>query len=273
MNPIPASGAASEMNGEGILSALKPCGTPWRLELHDEATSTNDLAKEAGLRSEHGGLVVCAESQTSGRGQRSNRWITPRGNDLMFSVLLRPTQPVELWPRLTTLAAVAVCRAIEEVLPVQAGVKWPNDILLNGRKVSGLLAETTIGGGGMFVVLGVGINVNTTVFPEEISTVATSLLRELGATPLPCLEREPVLAAFLNALGDLIDSGWESGFPEVLMEVRQRSVLVGRSIRALVDGQPVQGRVRDLNHEGHLVLERLDGRTELLTSAAEVRVV
>ena len=255
-----------------VESTLRPGATPWRLDLHDEVTSTSDLAREAGLRGEPGGLVICAEAQTAGRGQRSNRWITPRGNDLMFSLLLRPSQPLELWPRLTTLAAVAVCRAIEEVLPVQAGIKWPNDIHLNGRKVSGLLAETTIGGGGMFVVLGVGLNVNTTAFPGEISAVATSLLLELGSPQIRRLEREPLLAAFLNALSPLMEEGWEAGFHDVMMEVRQRSVLIGRSIRALVDGQPVQGRVRDLNHEGHLVLERLDGRTEVLSSAAEVRL-
>lgn len=266
--------AASDMSldHDSICSTLQSNHIAWRLDLQEEITSSSDIAKEAGLHGAESGLVVCAELQTAGRGQRSNRWLTPKGNDLMFSLLLRPALLLDFWPRLTTLAAVAVCRAIEHTLPLQAGIKWPNDIHIGGRKVSGLLAETTISRSGMFVVLGIGINVNTTDFPEELRDIATSLKLAIGTSNLPVLPREPVLAAFLNELDELMHSSWEEGFTDLLMEVRQRNVLLGKNIRALVDGQPVTGRVRDLNHEGHLVLERLDGSTETLTSAAEVRV-
>jgi len=254
-----------------LLNSL--CGDgPWTFDLRDQVTSTSDHAKAAGLNGAPHGLVICAEEQTAGRGQRSNRWVTPRGNDLMFSLLLRPQLPVELWPRLTTLAAVAVCRAIEATIPAEAGIKWPNDIYLRGKKVSGLLAETAFGGSGGFVVLGLGINVNTTEFPEELQAVATSLRLELGPTNHHPVPREPLMAVFLNTLDEFIAEAWEHRFPDLLMEVRRRSVLVGKNIRAVVDGRPANGRVRDLNHEGHLILERVDGTTEVLTSAAEVRV-
>ncbi len=245
---------------------------PWTFDLQEQVTSTSDLAKTAGVNGAPHGLVICAEEQTAGRGQRNNRWVTPRGRDLMFSMVLRPQLPVEVWPRLTTLAAVAVCRAIEQIIPAMAGIKWPNDVHLQGKKVSGLLAETAFGGSGGFVVLGVGINVNTTEFPEELRRLATSLRLELGPANHLLIPREPLLAAFLDSMAELMDEAWEHHFQDLLMEVRRRSVLIGRNIRATVDGLPVHGRVRDLNHEGHLILERVDGTSQLLTSAAEVRV-
>jgi BirA family transcriptional regulator, biotin operon repressor / biotin---[acetyl-CoA-carboxylase] ligase len=260
------------LSKEEVLSMLHQQQVGWHLELHDEVTSTNDLIKVHGLQGAAHGLVVTAESQTAGRGQRSNRWVTPKGNDLMFSLLLRPTPRLELWPRLTTLAAVAVCRAIEESAPVHVGIKWPNDIYLNGKKVSGLLAETTLGPGGMFVVLGIGININTLTFPEELLETATSLRLAIGHTSTRPLPREGLLACFLNHLDELMASAWDEGFPHLMMEVRQRSTLIGKNIRATVEGRPTFGRVRDLNHEGHLVLEQIDGSTEILTSAAEVRL-
>jgi BirA family biotin operon repressor/biotin-[acetyl-CoA-carboxylase] ligase len=253
------------MNAESI-QAMAP---QWRVQCVEEVSSTSDLACGAGQRGEEGGLVIFAESQTAGRGQRSNRWVTPAGRDLMFSLLLRPTLPMELWPRLTTIAALAVCRAVESLLPVRLGIKWPNDIHLTGRKVCGLLAETYAASEGNFLVLGIGLNVNSTAFPPELEGIATSLLRELPQ-PIRELEREPLAAALLNELSALMEL-WEHDFHEVIEQVRPRSLLIGRNIRALVTDAPIHGRVLDLNHEGHLVLRLADGASMTLSSAAEVR--
>ena len=252
---------------EALLSALDP-DSGWSFEVHEEITSTSDLAKAAGMAGSESGLVITADSQTAGRGQRSNRWVTPRGLDLMFSVLLRPMVPMLLWPRLTTLAALSVCRGIEDELALSVGIKWPNDIYCEGKKLSGLLAETTVRELGSFIVLGIGINVNTTDFPAELAESATSLKRQTN-TPVP-LPRETILAAVLNQLSRAMRH-WDEGFEEILREVRDRSILIGKNVRAMLEGKPVFGRVRDLDHEGHLVLEHLDGSTQILSSAAEVR--
>jgi len=186
----------------------------------------------------------------------------------MFSVLLRPAVTMVLWPRITTLAALAVCRGIEDELALRVGIKWPNDIYCEGKKLSGLLAETTVREQGSFIVLGIGINVNTTEFPAELLESATSLKLQTNAImPLP---REPILAAVLNQLSRAIVQ-WDDGFDEILLEVRDRSILLGKNVRALLDGKTVFGRVRDIDHDGHLVLEHLDGSTQILSSAAEVR--
>ena len=253
------------MNAEWI----QPLTAPWHIWCLDEVGSTSDLVRDAGHAGQEDGLVIIAESQTAGRGQRSNRWITPPGKDIMMSVLLRPALPMELWPRLTTLAALAICRAIESMLPVKCGIKWPNDIHIAGRKVGGLLAETFVCASGSFLVLGLGLNVNTTVFPEELQPIATSLLRELPANVRE-IDREALVASVLNELSALMKL-WQHDFYEIVAQVRPRSVLIGKNIRAMVNDASIHGRVLDLNHEGHLVLRLADGSSLTLSSAAEVR--
>lgn len=236
----------------------------------DETTSTSDLVREAGINGEPEGLVIFAEAQSAGRGQRSNAWVTPKGLDLMFSVLLRPQHPLSHWPRLTTLAALAMCKGIEDFLPLIPKIKWPNDIYLGPRKVCGLLAETFTGTDGPFLVLGVGMNVNTVIFPEELRGIATSLLQELPAT-IREVNRELLAATLLRELAAVLPL-WADDFHEAVAAVRKRSALIGHGIRARVNGQELHGRVVDLNHEGHLILEQVDGSSLVLSSAAEVRL-
>lgn len=241
----------------------------WKVECHDEVTSTNDLARDAGQKGAEGHLAIFAEAQTAGRGQRSRQWITPKGQDLMFSLLLRPAVKAEHWPRLTTLAALAVCKAIEATLPLIPKIKWPNDIYLGSRKVCGLLAETFTSSSGPFLVLGIGLNVNAIAFAPELHGIATSLLRELPAT-LKEIDREVIATAVLNELSTAMKS-WDEDYHEAVAEVRLRSLLIGRHIRARVNEQEIHGRVIDLNQEGHLVLQLADGSRQALSSAAEVR--
>ena len=259
------------LSASRIVDLLVAPGPPWRVQTLDEVTSTSDLAREAGRGGETEGVVIFAESQTHGRGQRSNRWLAPKGQDLMFSVLFRPQVEMSQWPRLTTLAALAVCRAVEAVVPLSTGIKWPNDIYIGRRKVGGLLAETFSGPGGAFLVLGVGLNVNNMAFAPELQGVATSLLRELPAH-VRALEREAVAASLLDRLGQ-IQSFMGDAFTEVLDEVRQRSLLLGKQVRATVNDSEVCGRAVDINHEGYLILQLMDGSSLTLSSAAEVRLI
>jgi BirA family biotin operon repressor/biotin-[acetyl-CoA-carboxylase] ligase len=249
-------------------ASIESTASGWTVQCHAEVTSTNDLARDAAM---HGAdrLAIFADAQTAGRGQRSNRWITPAGRDLMFSVLLRPAVAMELWPRFTTLAALAVCEAIETMLPLHPMIKWPNDIYLGQRKVCGLLAETGTSPDGMFLVLGIGLNVNATSFAPELADTATSLIRELPAK-IREIDREALAALLLDAL-DRCFAHCEHDYSQVLEQVRARSLLIGKSIRARVNESVIHGRVLDLNHEGHIVLELLDGSTQVLSSAAEVR--
>ena len=258
---------------EALLQAgCAEAGLAWRVQVVRETGSTSDDLRRAALAGKAPGAVLFAETQTAGRGRRDNRWLAPPGRDLMVSLLLRPEAPPLLWPRVTTLAALAVCRAVEAVLPLQPRIKWPNDLYLGGRKLAGLLAETVGAPGGMTLVLGIGLNVNSREFPPELDGVATSLVRELPATWTLALDRHELALALLGELQRQV-SRIDDGFAEALHEVRTRSLLLGRPIRALHQGVEVFGRAVDLDEEGRLRLERADGGTLLLDSAENVRQV
>ncbi len=258
---------------EALLQAgCEEAGLPWRVQVVRETGSTSDDLRAAALAGVAPGAVLFAEAQTAGRGRRDNRWLAPPGRDLMVSLLLRPEAPPVRWPRLTTLAALAVCRAVEAVLPLRPLIKWPNDLHLGGRKLAGLLAETVSAPDGMTLVLGIGLNVNSREFPPALDGLATSLLRELPATWTLALDRHELGLALLTELHRQL-SRLEDGYAEALHEVRARSLLLGRQIRARHQGVEVFGRAVDLDEEGRLRLERADGATLLLDSAENVRQV
>ncbi len=240
---------------------------PWHVTVLDEVSSTSDWLKQRATDLP-ANSVVFTESQTAGRGRRENRWIAPRGKDLMLSLLLQPSASLEKWPRITTLAALAICQAIAAELPLQPRIKWPNDVYLSDRKVSGLLAETVSTPAGMRLVLGIGLNVNTLDFPAEIT--ATSLLHELRSPLVHELDRNAIAQRLLHALHTEFHR-IEDDFPVAIAEVRKRSWLMGKQIRARAPHGEVFGRVLDLNEEGHLVLALPDGNSLTLTSADEVR--
>lgn len=263
----------SSLDEAFLRQECEAAGLPWHVCVVEETASTSDDLRAAAVRGEASGQVLFAETQTAGRGRRDNRWITPPGQDLMFSLLLRPETPLPLWPRLTTLAALAICKAVEEELPLAPQIKWPNDLFLNGRKFSGLLAEAVSGPQGPVLVLGIGINVNSRTFPPELETTATSLLKALPENVLVKeLDRTRLAAGLLREL-HLQFSKADRDFAEAVDEVRERSWLLGRQIRALADGIEVYGRATDLTAEGHLMLTLPDGSLRTLTSAEGVRQV
>lgn len=262
----------NRLDASALNAACEAEALPWRVQVVDEIGSTSDSVREAALAGESPGLVFFAESQTAGRGRRDNRWITPGGKDLMFSMLLRPQEPTSLWPRLTTLAALAICHAIEIELPLKPVIKWPNDVYLRDRKVGGLLAEVVTPASGMALVLGIGLNVNTREFPAELAGSATSLLSDLRMPVVRELDRQQLALELLRQLHAQLQR-LDHGYHEAVAEVRERSWLLGRQIRATVEGRELFGRAMDLNSEGHLILAMPDGTLTTLSSAEGVRQV
>jgi len=249
--------------------ALTDDALPWRVHVFDELGSTSDWLKQNATR-EPAGTVIFTESQTAGRGRRDNRWLAPRGKDLMFSMLLKPDASLEKWPRLTTLAALAICKAIEAELPLQPRIKWPNDIYLGDLKTSGLLAETVSTREGLVLVLGIGLNVNTLDFPPELS--ATSLLQKIASPVFREIDRNTLAKRLLECLHGEFQR-LDDDFSAAIAEVRERSWLLHRQIRAQAAHGEVFGRVLDLDEEGHLLLETGDGSVQTLASADHVRAV
>ena len=219
-----------------------------------------DVAREEAVAGAPHGAVVFAEEQTAGRGRFGRRWVSPAGKNLYFTLILRPDAG-----RLRALSMVvplAVCRAVEAVTSLRPVIKWPNDILVGGRKLSGILIEGESSGAELLYALaGIGLNVNDPIDDPEIAGIATSLSREAGEdTP-----RETVLAALLNELedsynaapGDLY-SGW-----------RSRITTLGQSVRLTFRDEVYEGTAEDVDDEGSLILRLADG-TRRTFEAGEV---
>jgi BirA family biotin operon repressor/biotin-[acetyl-CoA-carboxylase] ligase len=232
------------------------------LHWHEEVTSTSDLAKALAEEGAEHGEVVIAEAQTAGRGRRGRSWASPSGRNLYFSVVLRPDLSPARAPEVTLVASVALCDALRQA-GVQAGIKWPNDLLASGRKIAGILTELAADPDRVqWIVVGAGINVNARRedFPEELRDQATSVLIERGqAAP-----RALLAAACFTALEEWIDRHAEEGFGVVREAWRERSVTLGREVSVRAEGREVVGVAEDLDETGALLVRGPSGVERIL---------
>lgn len=221
----------------------------------DQTPSTNLLARDATLRGEPTGTVYLAEFQTNGRGRLGRGWSAEPGLNLTFSVILRP--PRDVISMTVIAAAVALRRAVARyVSPTSAQIKWPNDLLLEGKKCAGMLLENVSAGETPGVVLGIGLNVNQTIFPPELRSRATSLLLA-GGRHVP---RAHLLASILFELEESV-SLLDSGELDPLID-EYHTHMHGRGAQATLyvphTGEPIEGRVLGISRSGALRLQ-VDG--------------
>ncbi len=223
--------------------------------------STNDRALELAAAGEPEGAVVLSEEQTSGRGRRARSWQSPPGLGIYVSIVLRPVIAAPRAPLLTLLAAVAVTHAIREQTGVAAGIKWPNDVMVGGRKIAGILAESRSADPLIReVVVGIGVNANQEPddFPEGIREIATSARIETGRV----VDRAALLAAILE--------GCERRYTRLLRgevgELRAEwagFAMTPRGGQVVVEGPGgrQEGRILGVDDEGALLICTTDGRT------------
>ncbi len=226
-------------------------------------SSTNDHARELAEQGAGHGEVVIAESQTGGRGRRGRPWVSPPGVNVYLSVVLRPELPPARVTELTLLASVAVCDALRQA-NVPAAIKWPNDLLVGGRKIAGILTELASEPERVhWVVVGIGVNVNATEadFPEELRPIATSVRIERGA-PAP---RALFVAACLTALESWLDRHEAEGFAPVREAWRERSETLGRDVIVRTEGRDVAGRAEDIDATGALLVRTTGGVERILS--------
>jgi BirA family biotin operon repressor/biotin-[acetyl-CoA-carboxylase] ligase len=218
----------------------------------DEATSTNDVAKRLGKEGEEEGAVVLAKRQTSGRGRMGKGWSSPEGG-LYMSVLLRPKMRGQELLRMTVFSCVPVAKAIEEVCGIKVQLKWPNDLMIDGAKVGGILVEGVSKGTHLdLVVVGIGLNVNSA--PEHI--------REEGATSLrTTLGRDVDLDLLFEALLRNLEKFYMSLLQDALDqdEYVVRSCTLGKEIEATVGKERFRGKALYLAPDGALVLKSDEG--------------
>jgi BirA family biotin operon repressor/biotin-[acetyl-CoA-carboxylase] ligase len=232
--------------------------------------STNDLACEAAEAGAREGTIFTAEEQTSGRGRLGRSWHSPYGSGIYVSVVLRPTFPPQSAPGTAIMTGVALADTLLAYAPGQVRLKWPNDVLLNGRKVAGILTELGAEDNEIqYLVIGVGINVNLEEFdfPPELRPIATSLRRELGKP----IRRVELLQAFLRNLEREYTNYQQDRLLRSHDRIREYSALIGHSV-ALESGKILrEGLVKDIDSEGRLILETIDGPVPII--AGEVTVV
>jgi BirA family biotin operon repressor/biotin-[acetyl-CoA-carboxylase] ligase len=220
--------------------------------------STNSKAYQLALNGAKEGEVVIAESQHKGRGRIGRHWFSPPYLNLYLSAILRPDIPPHQASLITLLAAVAAAEAIEKFSGLPPLIKWPNDILLRDRKVAGLLNEIHSEMDRIhFVILGIGVNLNMDekMFPEEIRTVATSLKREMGQT----ISRKTFLKILLQELERwyMIFSG--EGGSSILKAWKEKAQIKGRTVKVTSFNEILMGVAIDVDSEGALILETREG--------------
>jgi len=226
----------------------------------EQTDSTNLQAVQQGEQGAAEGLVLVAESQQGGKGRLGRHWISPAGVNLYTSILLRPRIPPWDAPQLTFLSAVAVVRAIQQVTGLAARVKWPNDILIGGHKVAGLLNELSAETDAVhFVVLGIGLNINMQAeqIPATLRYPATSLALELGHP----LSRLDIACAVYRQLDELYRLYLDKGFDPIRLAWEACFDLVGEQVRVESSGQTLVGRVEGIDRDGALLVSG-GGRTE-----------
>jgi BirA family transcriptional regulator, biotin operon repressor / biotin---[acetyl-CoA-carboxylase] ligase len=221
---------------------------------HDEIESTNVEAKALALKGAPEGTVVVAEAQTAGRGRLGRRWTSPAGKGLLFSVVLRPTLPMNDAHLLTIVAATAAADAIEKHVPARVAIKWPNDLFIGDRKVGGILMEVAGEQDEVdWVVLGIGLNVNTefSELPVALRRTASSLKMVKGEL----VDRSDVLASLLLGLEEAYKAALRGGFEKALSAFRERDYLLSRTISVETRQGPVIGAAAGIDDRGALLVE------------------
>ena len=234
------------------------------IKLFPEAVSTNSLLKTA-AHHEEDGTVYLALRQSGGRGRLGRSFFSPPGG-IYLSVLMRPREG--LVSTVTARAALAVSDAVGEVCGIRPGIKWVNDLILDGRKLGGILVEGIASRGKItHAVIGVGLNVNTERFDGETADIATSLLFSLGER----VDRAHLAAALIRRLRELCEF-WPKGSEEALREYRSRCVTLGREVSFTRDGVTARGVAEDIDADFALTVRTQDGKRERI-SFGEVSVL
>ncbi len=239
---------------------------------YEETDSTNLRAKEDGDAGAVEGTLYLADRQSDGRGRRGRKWESPAGSSIYMTVLLRPELSPVKAPMMTLVMAVAVAKGIEEITGIRTGIKWPNDIVVNGRKVCGILTEMSTEVEHIhYVVIGVGINVNREEFPEELKQMATSLKNESKSS----FSRGAIIHAVMERFEEYYQIFLErqdlSGIQELY-----NACLVNREreVRILEVGNEYNAHAVGINKEGELLVDTMDGeRKHIFAGEVSVRGV
>ncbi len=254
--------------GAGVSAGCSYMGC--QVERFQETDSTNIQAKRLAEAGAPEGTLVITESQTAGKGRRGRSWVSPPGTGIWMSLVLKPRIDPSSASQLTLVAALAVAAGIEDACGLKGQIKWPNDIVMSGKKLCGILTEMSTEQLAIkHVIVGIGINVNMTDFPKEISQTASSLYLESGKL----WDREPIISCIMRRMEEYYERFLEtadlSGLKE---EYEDRLGNRNRQVTVLEPKGAYSGLCRGITEDGELLVEREDGTmTQVMSGEVSVR--
>ena len=228
------------------------------IHLYRELSSTNSIARQMAISGAAEGTIVMSRSQSAGRGRLERQWFCPPGKGLLLSMIVRPKIHVQFVPQLTLLTAVVVAETIKKATGCAAGIKWPNDIFINGKKVCGILAESSFTRAKIeYVIIGLGINANldTLHLPPDCQETSTSLSLELGQN----VSRIKLLKQFILSWDEHIRGFINAGHPYLRSKWIENNVTLGRDVTVNKGKNSINGLAVDISEKGGLIVRLTDG--------------
>ena len=278
MNALKSKGYAIEYNAkkgyrltavpdilypEEVLPALRTKYMGRRIIHFDSVGSTNTIAHRKASEGCGEGLAVIAEEQTEGKGRLGRKWVTPKYSAIAMSLVLKPDISPEDAPGITLVMGLAVCRALNSTSGLDAKIKWPNDVVIGGKKVCGILTEMSAGVDMVnYIIVGAGVNVNIFEFPEDIKKTATSLSIETGGR----VSRKDVLASILLEFEKLYDTFKETRLDEIIDPYKKLSSTLGKMVRVSSAAETYEGLAVDITHDGVLLVKCQNGEERRVLS-------
>lgn len=257
------TGKPDKVSENELLIGLQTDQLGKQIVFKETVESTQKEAHKIAEESEEGTLII-AEEQTAGRGRMTRAWHSPKGTGIWMSLILKPNLPPVKAPQFTLIAAVAVAEAIQDVTGLTPEIKWPNDLLMNGKKITGILTELQADADRIrSIIIGIGMNVNQQAFPAELEDIATSLAIEKGET----ISRAKLVQAILKNIEIYYKEYVENGFASIKQKWESFAVSIGRHITARTVNGSIRGKAIGITEEGVLKLQDEEGIIHSIYSA------
>lgn len=249
------------MNNKTLQDLYNDIGQP--IVYFDSIDSTNDYAKKE-INNLKDKTIILSDKQTAGKGRRGNEWESSKGTGICMSLVLKPDIYPTEGTKMTQIAAAAVCKAIRDLTGLNVLIKWPNDIVINSKKVCGILTEMS---GELnkirYIVIGIGVNVNTDEFSSNLKEKATSLYIEGNKK----IDRKKLIVKILDEFEELYESFIEKlNLDDTLKVIRKHSAILGKEIRIIQGKKEKRAKAIEINRQGMLVIENENGNRELISS-------
>jgi BirA family biotin operon repressor/biotin-[acetyl-CoA-carboxylase] ligase len=268
---VPPYEKSMKLNQEKLKQSLDGNFIGHQLHYYEKIGSTNDEAFRLGLAGAPEGTALIANSQSAGKGRMQRVWHSPAGSNIYTSIILRPEITPARTPHISILAGVAVAEVLESYCPDRIKLKWPNDVLIDEKKVCGILSQIKTAASEVdFIVLGIGINVNISYsqFPKEICSLATSLAIETGRE----ISRQELIIRLYENLAKWYKQLLQDGFGRIKEKWLSMSPMIGKTVQVMFQEETVSGKAIGLDEDGSLILLAAENK-EFKVSAGDATIV